>query len=254
MLVSIIVPTFQRAHLLKRLALTAQELPAEIEILAGADGGGYAPQDFAPLKVINLPKMGRFGVLKALCEKASGRYVMISDDDDFFLPGQLASLLGEVKQFDSARQQDEIGLILKCDYLNKARSIKEHSLAGKMDILAPLFRWDIKNDFKQVVDISIFRRAIGNIRSDLGRVPTSLIWLYCGDHGLVLYRPIAVMVKDYLPSGLSSAVKKNRILGGAPYRQFYVEALRRTRARKFGVRFAAKCLLSFAYSYRKFQR
>jgi glycosyltransferase involved in cell wall biosynthesis len=252
MLLSILVPSYERPALLKRLAQTVDHLPDGIEILVGVDGGNYDVDAYHPLQVRNLPRAGRFGVLLALGREAAGRYVMISDDDDFFLPGQLARLAEEVRSFDATRRRDEIGVMCKCDYLNKARSGKESRFRERMDILEPLFRWGVKNDYKQIVDSTLFLAAMTRIPKDAGRVPTSLVWLYCGDNGLVRYRPVSVMVKDYMEQGLSALVKKGRPKGGVAYRQFYVEALRRARSRGFGFAFRIRCLFAIVNSFRKF--
>lgn len=252
MLLSILVPSHERPALLKRLVRSIERLPEGVEILVGVDGGGYDINAFHPLKVRNLPRSGRFGALRALGCEAAGRYVMISDDDDFFLPGQLERLAEEMRAFDATRRPDEIGVMCKCDYLNKSRHTRERDFPERMDILEPLFRWGVKNDYKQIVDADVFRGAMVKVPKDAGRVPTSLVWLYCGDSGVIRYRPVSVMVKDYLEQGLSALVKKGRPKGGRAYRQFYMEAFRRAHDRSFGVGFRIKCLLAIANSFRKF--
>jgi glycosyltransferase involved in cell wall biosynthesis len=255
MLLTIIVPSFKREKLLQRLHDSIPDNSINIEFLVGVDNGAnqaYNISLFPKLKIFNYKKIGRYQVLKNLCFNARGKYIMISDDDDFFIYGQLQILYDNLVIFDKEKKEDEIGIVFNCNFLDKYR--KDTScMPKKIDLYDPVDKYDVQHDLKQVIDTAIMKKAFSAVKTKIGRIPTSLLWLYAGDYGKVHYLNKSVMVKDYKQDGMSTDVKTRKIEGREGYQELYNEIIKRYNKRNFRKYFIIKAYCKLVYSYYKFK-
>ena len=96
---SVLIPTYQRAHLIPSLldAWSRVEAPASgFEIILADDGSSHSPREIIepytrrmPLRFLQLTHHGLSPTRQSLLENATGRHVLITDDDCRPTPGLL---------------------------------------------------------------------------------------------------------------------------------------------------------------------
>jgi glycosyltransferase involved in cell wall biosynthesis len=105
MLISVVIPAYNRAHCIKRAleSIRAQEI-AELEVLVGDDGS----TDGTPGKVLELmpeatvirltANRGAAAARNAVLPLARGEFIACLDSDDEWLPGKLARQIGYLRE------------------------------------------------------------------------------------------------------------------------------------------------------------
>lgn len=102
-LVSVIIPTYQRPHLLlQAMQSVAQQTHQACEIIVVNDGGmpveavvaAFQQASALPVTLVNLPENGGGSVARnAGAAQAQGDFIALLDDDDRFYPSHLTQLL-----------------------------------------------------------------------------------------------------------------------------------------------------------------
>lgn len=105
--VSLIIPTFNRPHLLPRCLRSAREAGTDVEIIivddASTDGTAAVCKSFAEVKYVRLERnQGVAGARNIGLLAASSDYVGFLDDDDLRLPGSLDHQLALIESTPEA--------------------------------------------------------------------------------------------------------------------------------------------------------
>ena len=129
-LVTVIIPTHNRPHLLDRAIASAlaQDVPGDLEVLVVDDGStppAIGPED-ARVRILRLdPCQGGAAARNAGLDAASGTWITFLDDDDELLPGMIASCLEAIETSDlpapiaavtALEQTDQTGKIVEYRY------------------------------------------------------------------------------------------------------------------------------------------
>jgi len=116
--VSVVIPTYNRAHLLGDAAATVlAQTCADLELIIVDDGSGDATQDVCTalagsdqrVRYIYQENKGPNAARNAGVHAAQGRFIAFLDSDDLWEPTKLA------KQLDIAETEANVGLVY-CDW------------------------------------------------------------------------------------------------------------------------------------------
>lgn len=203
-LLSICVPTFNRAKKLTRL-IDSIDLQEGVEVVICDDGSTDNTKEI----IDNLSKkirtsyqfqknQGRGFALKKAIEMANGKYVMVMDSDDYFLPGAIANIcwiINTQKSYNSF----VFGIkIFKNSLLinNLPPDIEANYVSLRGD-------YHVKYDLKEVVRKDILLKCLYSDDISCRRVPTFLIWSTVAEKTNCLSISIPVAVKEYLSGGMT---------------------------------------------------
>jgi len=227
-LLTIIVPSFKRQQELMFLISTMTPSDtSEVTLLVGLDDCSY-DLDYVPdfVSIHEFEKLGRFGVIKELSAKVVSKYVMISDDDDFFLPGQLDLLLSILASDDYLISPDDYnGLTFKSCRVDRAPDLNFDLLPEQIYLADRRFKYNSSADAKEVIFSEIFLECISKLKVFDGRFPSSFLWLELSDKPVLVFKQ-PIMTKFYKENGLSSGISKGTVKGYRNYLNFHKRLLR----------------------------
>jgi glycosyltransferase involved in cell wall biosynthesis len=157
-LVSIVVPTYQRTHLLRKtLESVVSQSIGEIEILVGDDDTQGrevvdAVADERITYVRNSPRLGAAANFTALFDRARGQFIAPINDDDCYLPNFLQCCLGVFERMP------DLGLVFANLYLDDGlhRRVRDCDLAaGRHDA----WEYEFMRTLPVPFSASMFRRG-----------------------------------------------------------------------------------------------
>lgn len=101
-LVSVLIPTFSRAHMLKdSIESVMRQSYKNIETIVVNDAGDPIDEliaSFPGVRLINMAENSPFHSLNTAFESATGTYVTILNDDDIYFPDHVASLVAALER------------------------------------------------------------------------------------------------------------------------------------------------------------
>lgn len=206
-LLSICIPTFNRADRVFRLVSGLLALPGDFEVCVHDDGS--SDDTYARLSEIGDPRLhlsrssneGRAQALRLAIGCASGRFAMFQDDDDLLYPEGLAAVLA-----DCAAPLPE-GCAGSVYHLEDERGkrIGGDFPVARSNLLALRADRGVTGDKREVVLRSLLLAAM-DVPGRPRRVPTSLYWTRLAHGHDILCRNVTIGRKSYLAGGMSDRI------------------------------------------------
>ena len=221
-LLSICVPSFNRATKLNRL-INSIDLVEGIELVVCDDGSSDNTKN-----VINNNKskikfiyeyqenQGRGFALKKAIQMSTGKYIIVMDSDDYFIPEALSNIcwvLSTQKLYKS--------FVFGIKIFNKNNYIENLPPDIKSNYISLRGDYGVKNDLKEVVRSDILKSSLYSDSVSCRRVPTFLIWASVAEKTSCLSISMAVAVKEYLPGGMTSKGFLLRMECATPMSELY---------------------------------
>src|SRR5690606_25575575 len=177
---SVCIPTYNRAEMIVDLIvnLLAIEKSSEYEVCVHDDGSVDNTLELLKrveddrLKIFTAPNQGRAGAIASLVHEAKGRFVMIYDDDDWFLPDGSSRILSDCKK---PMAEGVVGHVYNMEDSSGA-CIGTRLEDKRTNFLAMRADEGVKGDKKEVVLLEILKSVMYKKGFGYRRVPTSLLW------------------------------------------------------------------------------
>lgn len=232
-MVSIITPTFNRAHTLPRLfqSLQAQE-DKNFEWIVVDDGSTddtatlleeFQNLQVCPMIVLSQENSGKHVAVNNGVRAAQGEWIVILDSDDALTPDAVSTILQTKEDHES-----KIGFCFRKEYFQGGLVGKKFS-SDKSFCLHPsqankVFQGDLAFVFQREVMLDFpFPVIPGEIF-----VPELYIWNLIGDQGDILCFPTkSIYFCEYLADGYSANFKANFQRNPQGFLLFYVTQLHR---------------------------
>lgn len=206
-LLSICIPTCNRADRVSRLVSGLLAVPGQFEICVHDDGS--SDDTHARLSKIVDPRLrlsrssnqGRAQALRSAIGGANGRFAMIFDDDDILYPRGLAAVLADCA---ALLPEGCAGFVYHLED-DSGRRIGGDFPVDRSNLVALRADCGVTGDKKEVVlreDLLAAMDVPGSPR----RVPTSLYWTRLSHGHDILCRNVTIGRKSYLADGMSDRV------------------------------------------------
>lgn len=248
-LLSICIPTYNRAELVATLVRRLLANPGPFEICVHVDGSTDDTLQRLSLigdrrlRVSSSENRGRAGALVAAVSAASGLFCMFFDDDDYLNVRGLACLLR-----DCAEPLPE-GCVGRIYHLADESGVRVGSAfpVGRSNLIALRADYRVTGDKKEVVLTKPLRAAMRADRAHR-RVPTSLYWARLALTHDVLCVNEVIGTKTYLAGGMSDSIKRLKRQNARPMASLYTTQVsaffkRRFRSWRFALRSAFAMIL-----------
>ena len=203
-ILSICVPTFNREKKLVRL-IDSIDILEGIELVVCDDGSSDNTKKIIEnysnhIKILYeyQENQGRGFALKKSIEMANGKYIMIMDSDDYFIPNALSNICWILKTQRSFKSF-VFGIIIFKDNKfieNLPPDIEANYVSLRGD-------YNVKYDLKEIVRKDILLTCLYSDDISCRRVPTFLIWSTVAEKINCLSISIPVAVKEYLAGGMT---------------------------------------------------
>lgn len=136
--------------------------------------------------------------------RCDGRFVLIMDSDDEFLPGAIDLILDDLAHLaDAEAVQHCIGLVYECEDFDSGKPIERLPEKVVTNLLSLRADLGIAGDLKEVIDREEVLEALYPDPGQERRVPTSYIWAGTATKGVVLTRSVPVVRHRYLATGMT---------------------------------------------------
>ena len=234
-MITILTPTFNRAHLLPRLfeSLTHQT-DFDFEWLVIDDGSTDGTSDlFAgktflsapfPIRYYRQENGGKHRALNAGVKQAKGDFIFIADSDDWLLPqsvaivGQHASAIADDNTFAGVAGLDVfdderiVGTGLPQDIID----------CNAMDIR---YRYHVDGDLKEVFKTTVLQEFPFPEIQDEKFCPEQLVWFRIAQKYKLRYFNTPIYVAEYQPNGITASIIRVRMLAPQATCMMYAEML-----------------------------
>lgn len=210
---TICIPTFNREHEIRVLFDSFKSF-SNIQIVVCDDGSkdgtksviaGYS--SFLNLKYLYQENAGRSVALRNAILESDGKYTILMDSDDYFLPGAIETILSTLNQLeDNSLPVDVQCLLFGTELLKDGktkRNLPPNTITNFVAIRADLC---VKHDLKEVVRTCLLKECIYDVPDGCRRVPTSLLWARVAAKSRCLAVSKAIAVKEYLPGGMTDRI------------------------------------------------
>lgn len=234
-MITILTPTFNRAHLLPRLfeSLTHQT-DFNFEWLVMDDGSTDGTSDlFAgktflsapfPIRYYRQENGGKHRALNAGVKQAKGDFIFIADSDDWLLPQSVAI----VGQHTSAIADDNIfagvaGLDVFDDERIVGTGLPQDIIdCNAMDIR---YRYHVDGDLKEVFKTTVLQEFPFPEIQDEKFCPEQLVWFRIAQKYKLRYFNTPIYVAEYQPNGITASIIRVRMLAPQATCMMYAEML-----------------------------
>ena len=234
-MITILTPTFNRAHLLPRLfeSLTHQT-DFNFEWLVIDDGSTDGTSDlFAgktflsapfPIRYYQQENGGKHRALNAGVKQAKGDFIFIADSDDWLLPQSVAI----VGQHTSAIADDNIfagvaGLDVFDDERIVGTGLPQDIIdCNAMDIR---YRYHVDGDLKEVFKTTVLQEFPFPEIQDEKFCPEQLVWFRIAQKYKLRYFNTPIYVAEYQPNGITASIIRVRMLAPQATCMMYAEML-----------------------------
>ena len=234
-MITILTPTFNRAHLLPRLfeSLTHQT-DFNFEWLVIDDGSTDGTSDlFAgktflsapfPIRYYRQENGGKHCALNAGVKQAKGDFIFIADSDDWLLPQSVAI----VGQHTSAIADDNTfagvaGLDVFDDERIVGTGLPQDIIdCNAMDIR---YRYHVDGDLKEVFKTTVLQEFPFPEIQDERFCPEQLVWFRIAQKYKLRYFNTPIYVAEYQPNGITASIIRVRMLAPQATCMMYAEML-----------------------------
>ena len=234
-MITILTPTFNRAHLLPRLfeSLTHQT-DFNFEWLVIDDGSTDGTSDlFAgktflsapfPIRYYRQENGGKHRALNSGVKQAKGDFIFIADSDDWLLPqsvaivGQHTSAIADGNTFAGVAGLDVfdderiVGTGLPQDIID----------CNAMDIR---YRYHVDGDLKEVFKTTVLQEFPFPEIQDEKFCPEQLVWFRIAQKYKLRYFNTPIYVAEYQPNGITASIIRVRMLAPQATCMMYAEML-----------------------------
>ncbi|SJZ87469.1 Glycosyl transferase family 2 [Segatella oulorum] len=234
-MITILTPTFNRAHLLPRLfeSLTHQT-DFNFEWLVMDDGSTDGTSDlFAgktflsapfPIRYYQQENGGKHRALNAGVKQAKGDFIFIADSDDWLLPQSVAivglhtsaiaddNTFAGVAGLDVFDDERIVGTGLPQDIID----------CNAMDIR---YRYHVDGDLKEVFKTTILQEFPFPEIQDEKFCPEQLVWFRIAQKYKLRYFNTPIYVAEYQPNGITASIIRVRMLAPQATCMMYAEML-----------------------------
>ena len=209
-ILSVCVPSYSRRDLVCSLVESFLKSEHEIEVIVHLDGDVDSSMDALRrfederLKVSISENRGRASALSQALDIATGKYVMIYDDDDTIDLGGLETIINDCS---ADLPKGVCGFIyhmadLKGERLGSAfKSVRSNLLKLRADE-------GVKGDKKEVILNEVINKCSVFETNKYRRVPTSLLWARVALAFDVICRNEIVGVKNYHAGGMTDGIRQ----------------------------------------------
>lgn len=226
--ISICVPSFNRGKELQ-VFLDSCSSVSNMQIVICDDGSTddsravierYSSQ--LNIKYLYQQNSGRSVALRNAILHAEGKYTILMDSDDYFLPNAVDLILATlVKLEDGSLPADVQCLLFGTELVKDGRSkanLPPDIITNFVAVRADL---GIKHDLKEVVRTDLLKSCIYDVPEGCRRVPTSLLWarVAAKSRCLAVSKPVAV--KEYLPGGMTDRILALKTKYSSPMVELY---------------------------------
>ena len=234
-MITILTPTFNRAHLLPRLfeSLTHQT-DFNFEWLVMDDGSTDGTSDlFAgktflsapfPIRYYQQENGGKHCALNAGVKQAKGDFIFIADSDDWLLPQSVAivglhtsaiaddNTFAGVAGLDVFDDERIVGTGLPQDIID----------CNAMDIR---YRYHVDGDLKEVFKTTVLQEFPFPEIQDEKFCPEQLVWFRIAQKYKLRYFNTPIYVAEYQPNGITASIIRVRMLAPQATCMMYAEML-----------------------------
>ena len=234
-MITILTPTFNRAHLLPRLfeSLTHQT-DFNFEWLVMDDGSTDGTSDlFAGKPFLSAPfpiryywqeNGGKHRALNAGVKQANGNFIFIADSDDWLLPQSVAivglhtsaiaddNTFAGVAGLDVFDDERIVGTGLPQDIID----------CNAMDIR---YRYHVDGDLKEVFKTTVLQEFPFPEIQDEKFCPEQLVWFRIAQKYKLRYFNTPIYVAEYQPNGITASIIRVRMLAPQATCMMYAEIL-----------------------------
>lgn len=160
---------------------------------------------------------GRSASLADAIKYSNGRFIIIMDADDYFLPGALSLIISSINKYQH-QKCFIFGIQLLQNGILKnnlpPRNLETNLLEMRAD-------YRVKGDLKEVVDSKLLKKCIYKKAYVFRRTPTSLMWFYISNlcKSFTINKPI--IFKNYKKFGMTDQIRKLKFENAEPMRELY---------------------------------
>lgn len=233
MILSICVPTYNRAFYLEKLLCNiVKQQQKNIQICIVNDGSTdhtkvIVEKYKSKLSILakHQTNSGRASALRKAISIATGDFLLVMDDEDEFVDNALFRIneyLQNINSYNSKRPI--IGFTFLTSGISGkiiGSSFKESPLITNLVKINADYK--AKGDKKQVIQSKYVKEVLYDIPENERRVPTYTIWSRLAVKYDVVFLNEVVVVKEYLSSGLTHKINKLRRESAYSSRRLYKE-------------------------------
>lgn len=219
MLITVFTPTYNRAHLLKRVYKSLlQQHMHDFEWLLIDDGSTDATENVVRsfiaegkilIKYFKQPNLGKHVAINKGVLNAQGTYFLMLDSDDY-LPVNALLILKEKIVY--AKQFKNIGGVVgRKTFVNKQlilTKFKENTISNSLDIR---FKYNVQGDLAEVFKTAVLKDFPFPEIENEKFCPEALVWNRIAQKYDLLFFNEAIYVAEYLPDGLTHKIVKIRM-------------------------------------------
>ena len=213
-LLSIIIPTYNREKLLNRCLESLDFSQKNVEIIVVDDGSKFKVKDKFKnyKKKIKFYRIGNSGRTYALfygIKKANSHYIMVLDDDDYFIKNGLKIIVNILKQ-NQTKIINNVDLFAFGTLIKKGKTlIKSIPPKKKLNLIELKADYKLNTDIKEIPKTKIIKKVINKIKlKKFERVPTGLLWANLSGKCQCINR--AVVYKEYYEDGITSNISYSK--------------------------------------------
>lgn len=234
-MITILTPTYNRAHTLQRLfqSLEAQTSKS-FDWLVVDDGS----TDQTRALIADCAKSAGFAVtyvwqnnggkhtaLNTGVQMASSEWVLIVDSDDALVPNAIECISAHLKQYSSASL---VGLAYRRVFFNGALVGRPGDCDEALCLHPSEAGRRFKGDLAYLFRVDSFRRNLFPVVEGEKFVPELYVWNRLGDQGRILYFPrIAIYQCEYMTDGYTANFRNNLRSNPSGFGLFYRDQFRR---------------------------
>lgn len=235
-ILSICIPTYNRASFIKKLLDDLQSQSIEdVEVVVVNDGSKdktdellQQMQKAAPfhLKYFKQENAGRSSALRKAIMAASGKYVMIMDDEDLIIPNGIAMIKADIDQVERIQVTGRplAGVVyLTANPAGKVIGKAFPTDAMRCNLIKIYADYKVRGDKKEVLQTHLVKSVMYTTQDGERRTPTSLLWSRIARNYDCLFINKPAVIKDYLDGGMSSKLNLIRSKSPVSSRSVYVE-------------------------------
>lgn len=160
---------------------------------------------------------GRSPSLADAIKYSNGRFIIIMDSDDYFLPGALELIISTINKYEHQKC-----FIFGIQFLQKGKL--EYNLPPthlETNLLKLRADYNVKGDLKEVVDGKLLKKCVYRKAHEFRRTPTSLMWFYMSNlcKSFTVNKP--VIFKNYKKFGMTDQIRKLKFENAEPMCELY---------------------------------